>query len=79
MYGDTYPDSGHHCDRCGKHFCRCPNPEEELLSVQEWAREWQKHLLEQNMEKAFKKAAAERRTLKYKVSKFLWGLKRLFF
>lgn len=29
MFSDTYYDSGHHCTRCGKHFCRCETPEPE--------------------------------------------------
>lgn len=26
MFADTYYGSGHHCTKCGKHFCRCENP-----------------------------------------------------
>lgn len=78
MYADTYPGSGHHCTKCGKHFCRCPDPAAERAQLIEENRRFEKWKLECQMEKAFKQAAAERRTLKYKVSKFLWGFKRLF-
>lgn len=43
-------------------------------------REWNeldRQRLEHRMDQAFQQAAAERHTLKYKVAKFLWSLKRL--
>ncbi len=88
MFGDTYHDSGHHCTVCGKHFCRCPlgvgnnQLDEEQQTIERNRRlveEYDERMrLEQRMQAAFEKAAAERHTLKYKLSKALWSVKRLF-
>lgn len=87
MFGDTYDGSGHHCTVCGKHFCRCPlgvgnnQLDEEQQTIErnrKLVEEYERMRLEQRMEAAFKKAASERHTWKYRLAKFVWSVKRLF-